>query len=222
MTTKFSPEDWLESTIRVIKEYLEIEFHRSVSARSEYVGENAYEVVTQFPGPDLDIRRMPMHKTIIHIEVDDISSDILGFGDNVFSSTYDPATEMITEREAQVHLLNFDVGIWASDASGGTTSRSRAKQVLQNCLGGARGIKRMQAFSDGGDGAVEIRSFSGGRFLLDRINDMQVFRMVESTLVVRVFSRTPLEDAQVGPAIEEIIQDPDLKIIDSPVLIDLQ
>lgn len=221
MTTKFNPEEWLESTIRVLKEYLEDVFHRSVSDRSEYVGEQAYEVVTQFPGPDLDIRRMPMHKTIIHLEVDDISSDLLGFGENVFESTYDPATHMITEREAQVHLMNFDVGVWASDASGGTTSRSRAKQVLQNSLGGTRGIKKMLEWSDGGDGAVEIRSYSGGRFLLDRINDMQVFRMVESTLIVRVFSRTPLEDAQIGPAIEEIDQDPNLKIVDDPQFIDL-
>lgn len=222
MTTKYFPDEWLESTIRVLKEYLQEEFHRSVSAESEYVGEQAYEVVPQFPGPDLDIRRMPMHRTIIHFEIDDIESSLIGFGDNVFDRTYDPATESITEREAQVHVINFDIGIWASDASGGTTSRSRAKQVLQNCLGGARGIVKMREWSDGDDGKLEILSYSGGRFMVDRINDMQVFRMVDSTLVIRVFSRTPLGDAQTGPAIEEIIQDPELKITDNSTLVEIE
>jgi hypothetical protein len=220
--TKYSPEDFIESTIRVLKEYLEDRFHRSVSDRGQYVGENAYEVVSQFPGPDLDIRMMPMHRTIIHFEIDDISSDLLGFGDNIFGETYDPATHMVTGREGQVHEINLDVGIWASDASGGITSRSRAKQILQHSLGGAGGIERMREFSDGGEGTIDIMNFSGGRFVVDRIGDMQVFRMIECTLILRVFSRSPLEDAQVGPAIEEIIQDPDLKISDDGVFVDIE
>jgi hypothetical protein len=209
--TKYDPEEFLESTIRVLKEYLEQEFHRSVSVGAEYVGEQAYEVVPQFPGPDLDTRKMPMQRTIIHFEIDDIQSAPLGMGEGIYDQTYDPATEMVTGRTGEGHLINLDVGIWASDASGGSTSRSRAKQILQNSLGGSRGVLKMREFSDAGveDGTIDIMSFSGGRFVMDRINDMQVFRMIECTLVVRVFSRVPLDDAQTGPAIIEIPIDPD-------------
>ena len=220
--TKYVPEDFIESTIRVLKEYLEQEFHRSVSAASEYVGEQAYEIVAQFPGPDLDLRKMPMQRTIVHFEIDDIQSSLIGFGENIFGKSYDSGTGLLTTRTGEMHLINFDIGIWASDASGGTTARSRAKQVLQHSLGGARGIIRLLEFSDGGDGGLEIAGFSGGRFVMDRINDMQVFRMIECTLVVRVFSRVPLDDTQTGPAIEEIIQDPDLKITDSGTLVPVE
>jgi len=206
--TVYNPEQFLESTLRVLKEYLENEFQRAVNNGQSYVGTEAYEIVSEFPGPDLDTRKMPMQKTIVHFEVDDIQSDLLGFGDNVFAHTYDDTTGEITGRTGEVHLINFDIGIWASDASGGTTARMRAKQILQNCLGGARGIVKLRNFSDGGDGALEIVGYSGGRFVMDRINDMQVFRMIESTLVVRVYSRVPLDDDMTGPAITDIEVDP--------------
>jgi hypothetical protein len=214
--TVYDPEIWLESTIRCLKEYLEQEFNRSISDGQNYVGEDAYEIVAEFPATDLELRRMPMQKTIIHFEIDDIQSTLLGMGENIFASTYDPATETVIGRTGEVHAINFDVGIWASDASGGITARLRAKQTLQNALGGALGITKLRNFTDGGDGTLDILDFSGGRFVLDKINDMTVFRMAECTLTVRVFSRTPLDDALTGPAIEEIIQDPNLSVYDSP------
>jgi len=210
--TKYNPEEFLESTVRVLKEYLEQEFHRSVNDGGMYVGEQAYEIVPEFPGSALDSRKMPMHRTIIHFEIDDIQSDIVGMGDNIFAQTYDPDTGQVTGRTGEVHILDIDIGVWASDASGGLTARMRAKQILQNCLGGTRGIVKLKQFSDGGDGMLELLGYSGGRFVMDRINDMQVFRMIESTLVLRVFSRVPLDDDMTGPAIEEIEQDPTLWI----------
>lgn len=216
--TKYDPEDWLESFVRCMKEYLEQEFDQSVYTDSEYVGLEAFEIIAEFPGAHYDLRKMPLQKTVIHFEIDDIASSVIGLGDNIFSWTVDDITGLGTAREAQVHLLNVDVGVWATDASGGTTARMRAKQTLQNALGGARGITKMRAFSDGGDGMVEIMGYSGGRFMLDSVNDVQVFRMVESTLVVRVFSRSPADPSMVGPAIMDIEIDPHLKINQPPVV----
>lgn len=208
---KYDPEAWIESTIRVLKEYLEQEFQVSVDDGQDFVGLDAYEIIAEFPGTLLDARKMPMQRTIVHFEIDDIQSNIVGFGDNVFSSTLS-LDGMLTGRTGEVHLINFDVGIWASDASGGTTARMRAKQILQSALGGARGITRLRDFSDNGDGMLEIMGFSGGRFMADRIGDMTVHRMSDSTLVIRVYSRDPLAPDMTGPAIMEIDQDPEFWI----------
>jgi hypothetical protein len=219
--TKYVPEDWLESSVRVLKEYLEDEFDKSVYDNDTFRGLAVYEIIPEFPGPSIDIRKMPMHKTIIHFEIDDIRSSLIGMGDNVFAWTVDETTGIGTAREAQQHLLNIDVGIWASDASGGVTSRLRAKQILQNALGGARGITNLRAFSDGGDGKLEIMSFSGGHFIPDRINDMAVYLMVNCTLIIRVFSRSPLDPSMTGPAIMEIDIDQDMKILEQGQLIEI-
>jgi len=220
--TKYDPEAWLETTVRCLKEYLEQEFLESISDGANYVGDQAYEIVAEFPGTALDIGKIPLHRTVIHFEIDDIQSRIVGFGDNVFATTYDSGTSQNTDRTGEVHRLTLDVGIWAFDASGGTTSRLRAKQILQSALGGARGIIRMREFSDGGDSTIDVLGFSGGHFILDKINDMTVYRMVECNLELRVFSRDPLKPDMHGPAIEEIIQDPHLKIDDNGVLIPLK
>src|SRR4029077_8965358 len=85
--TKYDPEQGLETKGRVLKEYLEKEFQVSVSDGQNYVGLDAYEIIAEFPGTLLDARKMPMQRTIVHFEIDDIQSNIIGFGDNVFSST---------------------------------------------------------------------------------------------------------------------------------------
>jgi hypothetical protein len=222
VTVAYNPEKFLESTVRCLKAYLEHEFHVAVDDGENFVGEDVYEVVAEFPATDLELRKMPMQKTIIHFEIDDITSAMVGLGDNIFTSTYDEATNTLVGRTGEVHTINLDVGIWASDASGGTTARLRAKQILQNCLGGALGIIKLRNFTDGGDGMLELLSFSGGRFVLDKINDMTVYRMAECTLIIRVFSRVPLDDALSGPAILEIDQDPDLSIREDQGLIPIE
>lgn len=221
--TTFDPEIFLESTIRCLHEYLVMKFHRSVSDGSQYVGENIYEVIPQFPGADLDLRKVPLLRTVIHFEIDNITSRPVGIGDNIYDWTEDPANPgSMAARYAQVHLLNIDIGIWASDASGGVTARSRAKQILQFALGGSEGIIQLRDFSDGGDGALEIMSFTGGRFIMDKVNDMQIFRMADCTLILRVYSRTPLDDALTAQAIEEILIDPDVYVDDNGTLVEIE
>lgn len=212
--TKYDPEIWLESSTRCLKEYLVREFQATQNS--------PWEIVAEFPGPMLDVRKMPMHRTVIHFSIDDIQSNLIGFGDNVFSYTFDPVEKMLVERTGELHLLNFDVGIWASDASGGTTSRMRAKQILQSALGGARGIKRLREFSNNDDGKMEIISFSGGRFIADKIGDMPVHRMADCNLIVRVFSRDPLTPDMKGPAIMEIDQDPHLWVREGDGLVTVE
>ena len=219
--TKYDPEQWLETTVRCMKEYLEQEFSESVSDGSMYVGDQVYEIVAEFPGPALDMGKIPLHRTVIHFEIDDIISRIIGFGDGVLDSTYDNTTGQVTGRTGEVHRIFMDVGIWAFDASGGTTSRLRAKQILQSALGGARGIKRVRSFSDGGDSTIDVIGFSGGHFILDKVNDMTCYRMVDCNLELRVFSRDPLRPDMTGPAIEEIIIDPNMKVDENGTLIDL-
>lgn len=220
--TKYNPEIWLESMTRCLKEYVEEQFDKSVRGQAgEPVGLEAYDVIMEFPGPDLDLKVMPMKRTIIHFEIDDIQSQVVGFGDNIFRDSYDLATGLLTQQEAQMHHVNWDVGIWASDASGGGTSRLRAKQILSNALGGAFAVNRLRAFSGLEDGAIEIIRYSGGRFVMDTINDVPIFRMIESTLETRVFSRSPSDEPEYAPAIEEIIQDPHIHIEDEGVLVEL-
>lgn len=194
--TKYDPEKWLESTIRAIKDYAAAAFNS-----------NIYTVVMEFPGADMDLKYLPLHKTVVHFEVDDMPETVLGFGENTFRMNYDEPTYTVNPQEAREHFINFDVGIWASDASGGTTSRMRARQILSWLFGGAQAIDALRAASNGGDGSVEIVRFGGGRFAIDSVNDQRVYRMVDGVLEVRVFSRTPLSKA-TGPAIEQITQQP--------------
>jgi hypothetical protein len=51
---------------------------------------------------------------------------------------------------------------------------------------------------------------------------MTVYRMVECTLVLRVFSRVPLDDELNAPAIQEIDQDPNLSIEEDGSLIPIE
>jgi hypothetical protein len=198
----YDPEIYLESTIREIKAYVEANINTRI-----------YKVVMEFPGSIVDSERMPLSKTLIHFELDADDPSILGMGDNVFETNYNSLDSSLGLQRAEQHMLNFDVGIWSSDRSGGTTSRSRAKQILQT-LFGVDGIEKLRTFSDGGDGGIEIRSFTGGRFVLDvSDNDSRLYRMVDCQLNVRVFSRTPIAQAEPGVAIEEILQAPDLTIL---------
>jgi hypothetical protein len=210
--TVYDPENFMESTIRCLKDYAVSGFNSSVQAGGNPVGDQVYEVVMEFPGPSIDAKTMPMEKTIVHFEVDAVDDALLGMGDNIFSRIYDPATHVVYEKEAGMHLFSFDVGVWASDRSGGTTARLRARSVLRNLFHGPRAIEALKAATDGGDGGLEIMNWTGGRFLTERINDMDVYRMVDNTLELRVFSRTPT-DLPPAPAIEEITTSPGLTIL---------
>ena len=199
----YDPEIWLESLIREIKAYAESNFN------------DTYQVVMEFPGPMLDRSELPLSKTVIHFEIDDVVDSLIGMGDNKFADNYDDTTGTVNPQYARRHNINFDVGVWASAKSGGVTSRLRAKQTLEEMFGAVNGQLNLRAASDGGDGYIEVISYTGGRMIMDTINDSPVYRMIDTALVVRVFSRTKLA-VTAGPAIEEIIQDPNLEIIGPP------
>jgi len=212
----YDPENWLESAINEIKNYATAGFNAAVlDDQFASAGDEVYNVIMEFPGPAMDRSEIPLTRTVVHFEVDDMTDREVGFGMNQFADNYDSVAHTVNPQYARQHLINFDVGIWASARSGGLTSRIRAKQILENLFGDPSGQVALRTATDGGDGVVEIISYSGGRFIIDHITDSPVYRMIDGALVVRVFSRTKLSDTP-GPAIEEIVQDPNLEIIGPP------
>lgn len=201
--TTYDPEIWLESTTRVLHDYVV----DTINAP------NVYSVVMQFPGADIDSQKLPLDKTIIHFQVDSIDEKPLGLGDRPVTENYDEDTGETRPQWARVHRINFDVGVWSSDRSGGTTSRMRARQWLTRLFAIPEGAERLRDYSDGGDGILDVLSFSGGRNAEELVNDVRLYRLVDTTLEIRVYSRTPLGDAPVVMAIEEIPQAPNLTIL---------
>jgi len=198
----YDPEKFFETTVRTLKEYVETNINTRI-----------YEVVMEFPGAQYDSGEMPLKKTVIHFELDDHDTKPVGFGDNMFQDNYDAVGQEIFPQFAAVQTFTFDVGIWATDGSGGTTSRMRAKQYLNFLFDmNNGGAKKFGDFSDNGDGRIEVLQFSGGRFVPDHANDIRLYRMVDCQLVVRVYSRTPLP-ADGIPTVETIEQAPDFTII---------
>ena len=194
--TKFDPEKWLETCVRGIKDYALEAFDPDV-----------YEIIMEWPGAELDSREAPWDKTIIHFSIDTQDDVILGMGDDPLEWNYSAPEQAVFPQWGAAHVINFDVGTWATDKSGGTTSRMRVKQHLYNLFGYPNSVQALRAATDNSDGAVEILNFTGGHDTIDSTaNDIRVYRTVDCSLEVRVFSRTPLP-SQSGPAIEEILQD---------------
>lgn len=198
--THYDPEKFLETLVRGIKDYVNNSLNTQI-----------YNVVMEYPDVLVAESTVPQGRTIIHFEIDGIDSQPLGFsgfGGNV-EEVYDGTTGDVTPHFAARHLVNFDVGIWAWDRSGGTTQRLRARQLLHNILGLPQSGIRLRDATDGGEGGVQVMSYSGGRFITDRINDVPTYRMVDGTLVVSVFSR--FVDLDI-PAIQDIFIVPELTI----------
>lgn len=211
MTDTFNPDAWLTSLFDAMTDYIESGVNAAVLDSDDApVGSTVYNVVMAEPAADDLPFDTENDKTIIHFEIDDIQNKRLGFGDGFVAATTteaddaNPATE--TPQEAVEHVVNFDVGIWATDKSGGVTARLRAYEILDKLLSGdvARVNCRTQT------AGVEIRSFMNGRFVKDTINDVRVFRMVGAELVVRVYSRNVANTATIVD--EEPVMEPDLVI----------
>jgi len=207
--TIYDPEAWLITTLRGIKDYAKIGFDNAVKNNlGASVGDEVYEIIMEYPSADTLAKLAPFTKTIVHFEIDDIDTPIFGMGNNIFNWNYDPTLKWVRPQEAQKHILNFDVGIWASDRSGGITSRLRAYEILNDLFGGASAKNKLMAATELNDGGVELLSFTGGRFLADKVNDIIVHRMVDCTMMVQIFSRTPIpETTEAIETIEEILQD---------------
>lgn len=203
--TKYDPEIYLESATRCLKEYVEDGFNNAISdGQGDEAGLQVFTIVMEFPSDEMILDLLPNKQSMIHFELDEIQDYILGFGDNTAVSLYDPVLHTVTQQEGRRHQLNFDVGIWSWDKSGGTTARLRARQILTNLFTGSQATNAMRAFTDGNDGQLEIINFSGGHFTTEAVNDVRVFRQINSTLEIRVFSRTP--NPIIEPSIEDINQ----------------
>jgi len=212
--TNFNPEDWLETAVRGLKDYASAGVDAAVQNNvSQDSGLDVFEVMMEFPSDEKIITLLPGKKSIIHFELDDIQDHILGFGKNVAKTVYDPINFHVSEQEGRRHILNFDVGIWTWDKSGGTTARFRARQILTNLFTGSQAIVNLREATDGGDGQLELLDFTGGHFTTDQVNDVRVFRQVNTNLQIRVFSRTP--NPVVTSTIEDIGYDLGLVIDDN-------
>lgn len=211
--TTFDAQKWVTTMQRSLKDYILAEVDASVSDNAvptpNNVGSDVFDVVFDYPPSAAGATDADLAKTIIHLEIDDIENIPLGIGRNVVADVYtagdiDTAATLV-EREAHCHKVNFDVGVWASDTSGGSTSRLLAYEILDKIFTGDMARVKCMSTTQG----VEIISFQGGRFVIDTLNDVRVFRIVGSELVVRVYSR---KDGNTLIVPDEISQNPLLTI----------
>lgn len=175
----YDPNDYLLSTQRSLKAYVEDQLATLTSTQG------AVEVINSFPVTDDWSLKSPLEKAIVHFEVDDDPDMVLGLGVPQVIETIGVGETTATVSEPALHELNFDVGIWTSAQSGGTTKRSQIRQALFGIFGPGGG---RVAFNEATDGVVVV-SYGGGADVTDRVNDLPIFRTTQITLVLSVFSR---------------------------------
>jgi hypothetical protein len=189
MTDQFNPDAWLTSLFDSLTDYINGVINAYVTVSTVPRGLELYDVVMSFPDSQTSPISTELAKTVIHFEVDDIENKDLGFGYGFTNAVIVEGDETtagtITEQAGRSHTVNFDVGVWASDETGGVTSRLRAYEMLDKCFNGQIARENCRAVT----GGVEIRSYEAGRFITEGINDVRVFRIVGAELVVRVYSR---------------------------------
>lgn len=187
----FDPDNWLVSGTRELQDYV-----------TAYIATNLpddYEDVSvEMSWPDTEhwTKETPLAKSIIHFEQDDANSTVLGFG-TPGVDVFDEVEGTFELHEAAQHLVNYDVGVWVSAEGGGATKRMQLVQALKNCFvpAGAR-IELNET-----TGGVNVISFNGGQNHIDRINDLPVWRAMNMTLIVRLFSRHVPSTPEVIPTI---------------------
>lgn len=188
MSTQFQADNWLVTLHRALSEYVSTEIDEYVQAGGNPAGLEAYDIVFDWPEADDISQESRLKKTIIHFVIDDIDNRRLGFGSGEVKSVEtlnnEPDADTVQYFAGQGHVVNWDVGVWASDESGGSTARLVVYQMLQRILGTEIGRKKLHDATSG----IEIIRFNGGRFITDRINDVRVYRIVDSELVARVYS----------------------------------
>jgi hypothetical protein len=206
----YDPTKWVTTMQRALKDYVEAEIDAAIGGG----GLNVFNVVFDYPVSAAAPLEADLTKTIIHLEIDDVLNTRIGFGRDVFAGAYTPGNvanaATLVESEARCHRVNFDVGVWASDLSGGSTSRLIALEILDSAFGGEMARHKCMAAT----GGVEITSFNGGKFVVDTLNDVRVFRIVDSALDVRVYSRKDGEEMIVA---DTISQDPHFTILGTPI-----
>jgi hypothetical protein len=172
VTITFDPTAWVTSATRALEDYV-----RSVVDES-------FEVQMAFPDTEKMSKAIPFPKTIIHFDQEDVSNPLLGLGRNYVDEEYDETLGTVVLTEAQKFMLSFDVGVWASEASGGATNRMVALEQLTSAFCGPAANLACMARTEG----IDIISFGGGRNIIDTINDIPVWRTTDMMLRLRVFA----------------------------------
>lgn len=194
----YSPDDWLVSTTRVLGSYI-----------AATINDPDTEVEMSFPDTSRWVKTTPLSKALIHLEQDHIADPVIGFGIPGVEVPTAPPDGTYKFHEAAEHLINYDVGVWVSAEMGGATKRMQLVQALKNIFTTATG---KQAFNVATGGLWAV-SFDGGRNELDRVNDIPVWRALDMTLIVRVFSRhIPLGTTGLT---DKIYQAPSLTIVNA-------
>lgn len=212
MVETYDPNQWLISMKRSLEEYISNGINAAVKDNNNVsAGLEMFDIRFDWPDSNDVPEDVEFQKTIIHFLITDIENKRLGFGDNIIEETIvervDPDPSSVTVGEASEHQIEFDIGIWASDQSGGVTNRLVAYQILTDLLQGEMARVACKDITEG----VEIMTFHSGRFITDTISDIRVFRVTDISLRVRVFSRKAKTD--LGIVVEEMVFDPGLTIV---------
>lgn len=191
----YDPTNWLVTASRALKSFVELSLDDP-------------DVVVEMSFPDTRSweKQTPLAKCIIHFEQDAIADPILGFG-NPGVEVIDIGAGTSIFAEAAQHSINYDVGVWVSTEMGGATKRMELVQALKDLFTGGG---RRAAFNKA-TGGLNITSFEGGRNELDRVNDVPVWRALDMTLIVKVFSKWVPEDSEM--LVGDFTQDQELTII---------
>lgn len=216
----YDPYKWLPSLFRSLKEYIEGGIDKSVKHFTDDIGLQVYEVIFDFPASRLAPDKLPFRNgdgnavTLIHLVIDNIDNRPLGFGSGEFKESIyaGQGGDYIVSEEAEAHEITFDVGIWASDESGGSSSRLDAYQALDSILSGPSA----QEACESATGGIQIMSFAGARFFTEAVNDIRVYRVADIELVTFVYSSKLV----LPSALYEIVQNPEM-MIDETVIVDV-
>jgi len=190
---KVDQDDWLISTFRALKNYF---FTR--------LDPQVYDIRFGFPSSADLGEPLPLERPLIHLEIDDVNNDFLGFGDNVTWEERDEYFNTVTDYEAQMHDINWDVGIWTSARNGGYTTCVTAWQALQDLLHGPLAQRDCLAATD-----IDIRSFTSGQCTRDQVDNVEIFRVVGMALITTVSNR---KGSGPIPMIQEIFIEPTIEV----------
>src|SRR4051812_27096784 len=187
MSVQYDPNNWLATANRSLEAYVRDGLNKAILDDAQLpAGLEIFDVRFDWPDSNDLPQDVELDKTIIHFFIADIRNERIGFGENITEANIvGPTQHDIEFAESNSHVLEYDIGVWASDESGGVTNRLVAYQVLERAFQGEMAKQACRAFT----GGVEILSFNGGRFIQDAISDVRIFRVTDSTLMVRVFSR---------------------------------
>jgi len=190
--TVLDATNWLVTTKRAIGEYVQ----GVLDADSRFAGFTSVEM--SFPDTSNWTKTTPLDRVIVHFEIDDEQEPTLGFGIPGVG-TFDSLAGTESFAEAVRHLVNFDVGVWVSAEMGGDTKRMEVRQALKDIFATQTGREAFRVATEG----VRAVSFDGGSDVLDRVNDVPLWRTHSMTLVVEVYSKHVQQPSVTVPLVSD-------------------